>query len=681
LALPAPPLAERDYWRFADRIATYFEPFWNPLRAHYEAPGAKANVIYNSSLLLTHAVAAHVGHRGLSRNDERARLLARRLCESPPWSEVRSQSRLDPQFHDPGWREFLDSNASDMDKSIDPKVAEALAWAWRARGELALPQETTVLIRDRVSRCARGPFFRYPSVRLNQINWNTEIYAHAATVAGDEELLRSDYREQVQRFIAGIKRPWFEGGSTNLGRGYQFHYLPDAAVDHRFNLDSAEYANITCQFIRHYEQALRAGLDPLPEENIELLRAWVERIVCGYWTHSGYLNWDTGLGFKRWHIGRTWAFAQQGLLAIATAPRFQRRPELGEWAKYFFDRGLVLYERLAEENAGGLLAPQLLFGVNQHPEGLASREMFAARMQANAASAVALGLGSLNASQPPPIYSFDLDTGRLAVSTPTYSTAVLPVNQGAFPYGGLELARLYDGDQRVLANIGGVSPAAFGLVVRDSRERVVLVSQRGRREPGLLRAPLSLDRSPRGAVRRITAANSYPSDPYAGAFDELSATGLIERAELALETRHTFRADDVETEWALVQRGPGRAYTVDLLFPSWGEHTAVDAVLRSGSRLPLTGGRRVPMRAVSYFHLAGEQAGYVVIPTLEIQAADARTVRVAPQSSNPYPGPTLAVALVRLETFREVRFAARIAPATTRRDADRVWRRLRPARS
>ena len=46
--------------------------------------------------------------------------------------------------------------------------------------------ETVALIADRVSRCARGPFFRFPNVRLNQINWNCELYAHAATVTGDK---------------------------------------------------------------------------------------------------------------------------------------------------------------------------------------------------------------------------------------------------------------------------------------------------------------------------------------------------------------------------------------------------------------------------------------------------------------------------------------------------------------
>ena len=86
---------------------------------------------------------------------------------------------------------------------------------------------------------------------------------------------------------------------------------------------------------------------PIAPEHLNLLRAWAEHIVCGYWTHGGYLNWDTGYGFKRWHAGRTWALAQQGLLAIAASPRFHPRPELGAWAKHLFDRGLALYERLS----------------------------------------------------------------------------------------------------------------------------------------------------------------------------------------------------------------------------------------------------------------------------------------------------------------------------------------------
>jgi hypothetical protein len=60
-----------------------------------------------------------------------------------------------------------------------------------------------------------------------------------------------------------------------------------------------------------------------------------------------------------------------------------------------------------------------------------SKILFGARMAANAARAIDLGLGEREALEPPPFYAYDPDIGRLAVSTPSYSTAVLAANHGA----------------------------------------------------------------------------------------------------------------------------------------------------------------------------------------------------------------------------------------------------------
>ena len=78
--------------------------------------------------------------------------------------------------------------------------------------------------------------------------------------------------------------------------------------------------------------------------------------------------------------------------------------------------------------------------------------------------ALEAGLGRRPASAPPALYAFDPDTGRLAVTTPAYNTAIVPVNQRAIPYGGVDIARLFDGHQEVAANIGGSGAAAFGLL-------------------------------------------------------------------------------------------------------------------------------------------------------------------------------------------------------------------------
>src|SRR6185295_9258668 len=306
-------------------------------------------------------------------------------------------------------------------------------------------------------------------------------------------------------------RPCY-GGSTNLGPGYRFNYLTTRPPGDAFNLDSAEYANITVHFLLWYGRARAAGMPALPPADRAVLTAWVERVLLGYWTHSGFLNWDTGLGLKRWQIGKTFAFAQQGLLAIARADDFHARPEFGAWAKYFFDRGLALYTRWADEDGGGTLAPPWLNGVRaEMGGGDESKILFGARMAANAARAIDLGLGERNSEEPPPVYAYDPDIGRLAVSTPSYSTAVLAANHGAVGYGGIELARLYDGDERPVATIGGRPPAAFGVVVRDVANRTLLASQTSRLQPSLADPPLRLTRAPRRSSASTPAVSWRPA--------------------------------------------------------------------------------------------------------------------------------------------------------------------------
>jgi hypothetical protein len=675
--LPPPPLSNGDYWRFADWLAQYFDQLWDGDHGYYRSGNSVNGRIYhNSALLTTHAIAALTGHDGDCRQDDRARHMAERLCKSPPWSERTSPIEPDPQFHNPGWVESLNTVEAAMDKSIDPKVAEALQYAWRARDIIKLPQETVTMIEDRISRCTLGAFYRFPNVRLNQINWHCEMYAHFATVTGVEDLFRLDYRQQVERFVSGITQPLTPGGSPNLGPGYRFHYLPHEPPGHGLNLDSAEYANMTCHFLIWYERALRAGMVPLSPEQVRLLRAWVERIVCGYWTHAGYLNWDTGFSYKRWHQGRTFALARQGLLAIMLSPRFQTDARLGRWSKFFFDQGFRLYERFARESSDGAgIAPGVLYGLTKSPVGPSVRELFACRMQADAARAVALGLPAIPAEQPPPLYSFDSDIGRLAISTPTYSTAVLPVNQRAVPYGGIELARLFDRGQRAIADIGARPWASFGLLVRNQSARTVLSTERGLLAPDPLRPPLELENSPRGAVRR---AAQYPTRPYAGAFERLFARGRAQSLEAAVETTHRFRSKSLETRWRIARRKRGR-YSVDALFPSWGRAAQVEAILRDGQRVvmagPLPGRHKVRMRNVAYFFLAGTDGGYVVVPVGK-RRGTARTVRPKVQASAPMPGPTLVIGLAQQDKFKKLELVVRIAPASNLDHAARVAQRL-----
>jgi hypothetical protein len=90
----------------------------------------------------------------------------------------------------------------------------------------------------------------------------------------------------------------------------------------------------------------------------------------------------------------------------------------------------------------------------------------------------------------------------------------VPDSQRAFPYGGIDLARLFDGRQEVAANIGGRPPAAFGLVVHDRGGRRVLATQRPRIRLG--GRPLRLTRAPAGATARVLLPRPQSSNPRPG---------------------------------------------------------------------------------------------------------------------------------------------------------------------
>src|SRR3954453_11650774 len=108
--------------------------------------------------------------------------------------------------------------------------------------------------------------------------------------------------------------------------------------------------------------------------------------------HSGMLNWDPGLGLRRWMKAKTWAYAQQGLLAIAAAVDFHRDPARGPWAKYLFDRGLGLYERTLLAADAPALPSACLYGVKTY-QNVGDERIFSARVAANATRAVHAGLG------------------------------------------------------------------------------------------------------------------------------------------------------------------------------------------------------------------------------------------------------------------------------------------------
>ena len=85
-------------------------------------------------------------------------------------------------------------------------------------------------------------------------------------------------------------------------------------------------------------------------------------------------------------------------------------------------------------------------------------------------------------------------------------------------------------------------------------------------------------------------------------------------------------------------------------------------MLRSGERVAV-GGRPLDLRAVRGFEIRSAHGGYRVAGLRAPRHASARIVHPARQSSNPLPGPSLAIRIGSGATFRFARLPARIAPA------------------
>jgi len=652
-AAPAHAWDEARYWAFTDRVQERVDDSWSKILDRYNPHSQSAETMMNANMLLVHSTAALRGYHGPSRQDARARSIATQLVSlTPPWLEVVRDPQPGSQPHAPGWTASMHHERSGQHLVVDGEIADALVVAWRARDAIGLDPSVAALIQDRLRRVAEGPYWRYPTIRLNQINWYAQVYSAAAEVTGNTSYLLRDMHGQLKGFMRSIRRP-APGTAGTLGPGMRFHYLPDGAPRSQLNTESAEYANIVASTNRFYDAAVARGMTPLPPEDEALLRRWMTRVLAGYWTHAGYLNWDTGFGFGRWHQMKKLALAQQSLIGIAAGGRLSPSRNEAAWAKNILEAGFALYERKLPAEEG--VAPGLFYPLRPHPQSNAQALLSASRIVANAARAVSAGIPARAGAEPPPLYAFDPDVGRLAVTTPFYNTAITAITQGAYPYGGIDIARLYDDRQEVAATLGARAPASFGLLVRDRRGNARLVTARPASDQ-TTPPPLRLVRAPRGVGSAGT-----PLRPFAGRFRVLTVTGTAHGAGVDARSTYTFRRSSIFGEWAVRTRTTARR-SAEVLFPSTGgDRAAVWAILRSGLVVKLED--RIEVRGVAAFWVQSERAGYVVVPADRVKGAVAMIVQPKQQPSAPDPGPTLAIRLTERLRKRTVRFSARIQPA------------------
>src|SRR3954471_9537219 len=128
-ALPATSLTARDYLTFADRLQVALSPEWDG-NAAPDPTGHSLTTRVNAALLYTHANAALAGWTGPTRQDARARSLVAWLTRGPAFRRL--------GVHGPGGTSRLDRAGTPEHFSLDPKVAEALAAAYAARGRIGL---------------------------------------------------------------------------------------------------------------------------------------------------------------------------------------------------------------------------------------------------------------------------------------------------------------------------------------------------------------------------------------------------------------------------------------------------------------------------------------------------------------------------------------------------------------
>ena len=653
VCLPAAALAwdEAGYWAFADKLSRRLDDEWSRSLDRYRPGSPSVDTMMNANMLLVHAAAALRGHQGAARQDARARSIVAKLMGTPPFVETVLNPPHGSQPHVPGWVASMTNPDTAQHLVVDGEVTDALAMAWRARDVLGLDPAVQALMQDRLRRVADGPYWRYPTLRLNQINWYAEVYMAAAEATGNPIWLQRDLRGQLLTFVRSIRDP-APGTAGSLGPGMQFHYLPHASPRTKLNVDSAEYANIVASVARFYDAAILRGMRPLPPEDEALLRRWMRRVLAGYRTHAGYLSWDTGFSFGRWHQMKKLALAQQALIGIAAGGRLTPSADDAAWAKRMLEAGFELYERKLPEGEG--VAPGLFYPLEVKPQSDKQARFAASRIAANVARAVMAGIPFRDGDEPPPLYAFDPAVGRLAVTTPVYNTAITAVTNGAYPYGGIDLARLYDSRQDVAATLGARMPASFGIVARNRHGTARLVTARpaGRRAA----QPLRLLRAPAG----VGSAGS-PLRSYAGPFRVLRATGVRHRGGVQARSTYTFRRGSIVGAWK-VRATTSRRRSAEALFPSTGgDRAMVWTLLRDGQAVPLTARR--PVRGVAAFWVKSEQSGYLVQPVDRVKGATAGTIMPRRQPSAPDPGPTLSIRLTGRLRKRPIRFAARIVPA------------------
>ncbi len=129
-AAPASAVGYDDagYLGYADRMQERLDRLWDERHGLYKPGEGGSDTLINASLLLTHSVAAHSGHRGPARNDARARSIAKALVSAPVFIErPAARPAVGSQPHAPGWTSAMYDDQAPQHVMFDAQIIAAPA--------------------------------------------------------------------------------------------------------------------------------------------------------------------------------------------------------------------------------------------------------------------------------------------------------------------------------------------------------------------------------------------------------------------------------------------------------------------------------------------------------------------------------------------------------------------------
>ncbi|MBI4531376.1 MAG: hypothetical protein HY709_07615 [Candidatus Latescibacteria bacterium] len=621
------------YWQHVERTyQAYLHPRWNEFLRSYGDAG-------NPWMAVIHSIRAGM-EQGTEEDRHRACRCVDLLMSPSSWDAEKSSWRVG---YPPGFG---------YHPSVDSRCVEGLYYAWKYRQAIGLSEKQTTRIVEILRAKADSAFNREDWFNQENAYWyNNAIYA-AYEVTGEEKY--ADYwvrylEHFVEYLDKPIHTPWEENFSGYLWPDFSWNY------NDRF-FDTVEYGLMCYGGMINYQRMKDRGVYSFDEQQLRKVQGY-QQYVLGMWQLDGFINWDTGYGPERLLNAEYWAFAQRGLIALIYADSLNTDPEDTSYAKFIFDRGVELFERMdtwqGDPEDGAV--PLQPYGV-----GYAFGSKYETNLMfiANLCIAMDLEVDKVEAKDPGAFWRYNWYHRKLAVSTGHYSTGIVAAGTGNFNYGGLEFTGLFDRWGRNLLTarpshfplaLTLVIPEEFSMPLRGTTTDENRDAYRGGVGDSAFHIPHSafstempihthncgafslrnggssdssgkpyfeVVESPDGA---LTNLRPYDIRWFTHTFQRLVARGGLQTENFRYETTFTFLPDRIEIQRKLEVTGSAPPGRILMTIPLSEHVQGVFVVNTTGRVVPVVDldERRDPVALgdVAYFDFRGEGTGLVIIPT------------------------------------------------------------------